>query len=149
MSIRLSHTRMTHYLHFGLRHATWKEDEELLWWRLCSFAWLAFINHPVQWKTLQSTCMWSKLIVFFTRKLFQVCTSIFLLACERVSFWLEGSISYRDSPDLQLCVDCFLISIRDPSKWQRISNWHRTIATQSIRSRSKHKNIMKLTPMTP
>ena len=52
----------------------------------------------------------------FTRKLFQVCTSIFLLACERVSFWLEGSISYRDSPDLQLCVDCFLISIRDPSK---------------------------------
>lgn len=48
--------------------------------------------------------------------LFRVCMSIYLLACERVLFWLEGSISYRDSPDLQLCVDCFLISIRAPSK---------------------------------
>lgn len=83
--------------------------------RLCM---IGIHKSQAQWKTLQSTRMWSKLIGFFYEELilFQVCMSIYLLACGRVLFWLEGSISYRDSPDLQLCVDCFLISIRAPSK---------------------------------
>lgn len=55
--------------------------------------------------------------------------SFYLWPCKGVLSWHWGSISYRDSPDLQLWVDCFLNSIRDPPKWQMISAWHITTTT--------------------
>lgn len=70
MSIDLSHTWMTHYLHFGLRRATWKEDEELPRWRLYGFVWSAFINHRLSGKHCSRPACDRNWLAFFMRNLF-------------------------------------------------------------------------------